>query len=57
MRAVALINPCEEPQFGFNINKEVADLGGLPTLIAVSQENKNKADEIAQLEPLMQATT
>ena len=47
VRAVALINPCEEPQFGFNINKEVADLAGLPTLIAVSQENKNKADEIA----------
>jgi alpha-beta hydrolase superfamily lysophospholipase len=47
VRAVALINPCEEPQFGFNISEEVADLAGLPTLVVVSKVNKSKADELA----------
>jgi pimeloyl-ACP methyl ester carboxylesterase len=47
VRSLTLLDPPAE-QFGFNLARDIASLGGLPTFIAVTKESQPKAESIAQ---------
>jgi alpha-beta hydrolase superfamily lysophospholipase len=46
IRSIVLLDPQIE-QYGFNVSKDIAQLAGLPTYIAVSKESQSKAQTIA----------
>jgi alpha-beta hydrolase superfamily lysophospholipase len=47
VRSLVLLDPQIE-QYGFNVSKDIAQLAGLPTFIAVSKESQSKAQTIAE---------
>ncbi len=47
VRALAFVEPAQ-PYHGFNFPKDLADLGGLPTLMAVSKEGRTEATRLAE---------
>ncbi len=47
VRALAMVEP-GQPYHGFNFTKDLADLGGLPTLMAVSKSGRSEVARLAE---------
>ena len=49
VHSVVMVDPPSTETFGFNLERDVASLGSLPTLIAVTNATKSTADDLAKI--------